>query len=298
MQNILLFEAVKNNDACAQLCVKGYVAYGIVVKATWLIIPMGVLFVWWKNAYFLIGNGGLFDSWVRFLSLKERVLDWVRSVQKSQMRCSKNTGLEEEQQYGDEPIDTGLNPGQQPRGHLSDGEFISNKGSYSRNWGKDYDGNQGKNSSQKKHVRFGTCTLLVDKLREEGQKKRITLGFRRFMVTPIRYKRDGEVSSIVVLAEAEVVAVDASAGIAAVSELFKIVVSAWAAVSIVSVVAHEVEAYWSCVGLLDNWMSDGVLNWLAVHCKSDGVEAKGVSEVGIGLSNGVVLFSVVLFRCL
>ena len=63
------------------------------------------------------------------------------------------------------------------------------------------------------------------------------------MVTPIRYKRDGEVSSIVVLAEAEVVAVDASAGIAAVSELFKIVVSAWAAVSIVSVVAHEVEAY-------------------------------------------------------
>ena len=47
------------------------------------------------------------------------------------------------------------------------------------------------------------------------------------MVTPIRYKRDGEVSSIVVLAEAEVVAVDASAGIAAVSELFKIVASAW-----------------------------------------------------------------------
>ena len=63
------------------------------------------------------------------------------------------------------------------------------------------------------------------------------------MVTPIRYKRDGEVSSSVVLAVAEVVAVDASAGIAAVSELFKIVVSAWAAVSIVSVVAHEVEAY-------------------------------------------------------
>ena len=46
-------------------------------------------------------------------------------------------------------------------------------------------------------------------------------------MTPIRYKRDGEVSSSVVLAVAEVVAVDASAGVVAVSELFKIVASAW-----------------------------------------------------------------------
>lgn len=64
------------------------------------------------------------------------------------------------------------------------------------------------------------------------------------MVTPIRYKRDGEVSSSVVLAVAEVAAVeDASAGVAAGSALFKIVVSAWSVVLIVSIVAHEVEAY-------------------------------------------------------
>ena len=63
-------------------------------------------------------------------------------------------------------------------------------------------------------------------------------------MTPIRYKRDGEVSSSVVLAVAEAVAVeDASVGVAAGSALFKIVVSAWSAVSIVSVVAHAVEAY-------------------------------------------------------
>lgn len=91
---------------------------------------------------------------------------------------------------------------------------------------------------------LGLVLCLSINCGKNAKKKRITLGFRRFMVTPIRYKRDGEVSSSVVLAVAEVVAVvDASAGIAAVSELFKIVVSAWYAVSIVSVVAHEVEAY-------------------------------------------------------
>lgn len=90
---------------------------------------------------------------------------------------------------------------------------------------------------------LGLVLCLSINCGKKAKKKRITLGFKRFIVTPIRYKRDGEVSSSVVLAVAEVVAVDASAGIAAVSELFKIVVSAWAAVSIVSVVAHEVEAY-------------------------------------------------------
>ena len=72
---------------------------------------------------------------------------------------------------------------------------------------------------------LGLVLCLSINCGKKAKKKRITLGFRRFMVTPIRYKRDGDVSSIVVLAEAEVVAVDASAGVAAVSELFKIVVS-------------------------------------------------------------------------
>lgn len=68
---------------------------------------------------------------------------------------------------------------------------------------------------------LGLVLCLSINCGKKAKKKRMTLGFSRFMVTPIRYRRDGELSSIDVLLAVEVVAaVDASTDDAAAIEEF------------------------------------------------------------------------------